>query len=450
MAGLLGKDGTSPSAPVRHVPLACTEDWRARRPILLVENPSLRARLAEARPEHFFWRPPCDTRSLGTLVEALSVTRLAPTVRPLPDQRAAEAGEDLTTTFAAAVDHLSDTLGRANAAVRSALLIHWDQLRTIKLFAYDDTAPVEVMDPLLGAPVRTTLRAHLQRAPLELHANVGALGAREDVGALIAGLFDPAVAYPFDGEWALAWQAAERSAAAALRFATDDVAHAAKVAAGAAQVAANATGPVKLRGSGPGKGSKAPPPAPLRELKDLQPGVVSVSIVEGQAPNPTKPPPRPNLKRRKTPSAEANARPPNTAYTLGQLEDFGWDVVVHVLQRGDGPELEDFRRRHHVGADGAFDWDEFVELKAAGRSMQTSVMLTASEFARALERGNNYILALVHQCEKGSPTRVKLIFDPARRASVRETEAVRLSGLDSAPGVIVELGEDGRLSTPQG
>jgi len=54
----------------------------------------------------------------------------------------------------------------------------------------------------------------------------------------------------------------------------------------------------------------------------------------------------------------------------------------------------------------------------------------------------------VHQCEQGSQTRVKLVFDPARRAQVRETEGVRLSGLDTAPGVLVELGDDGALSTP--
>lgn len=448
MAGLLGKDGAVPSPSVRHVPLACTQDWRARRPILLVENADLRARLAAARPEFFFWRPPCDTRSLGALVDALSVTRLAPAVRPLSDQRSQEAGEDLTETFRAAVDHLSDTLGRASAGVRSALLVAWDELKSLKLFVYDDIVPVEVTDPQLGAAVSTSLRAHLRRSPLELHANVEALGLREEVGALIADLFDAAVEYPYDGEWALAWQAAKRSAAAALRFATDDAAHAAKVAATAAQVAANAGAAVKLKGSTSAKAGKPAPSSPFRKLKTVQPGIVSVSIIEGEPAKAPKPPTRPNLKRRRKPSAYAEQRAPNTDYTNGQLEDFGWDVVVHVLQRGDGPELQDFRRRHHVGADGAFDWEEFVELKAAGRSMQTSVMLSASEFARALERGNDYILALVHQCEQGSQTRVKLVFDPARRAQVRETEGVRLSGLDTAPGVLVELGEDGGLSTP--
>lgn len=451
MAGVLGKSAGPVAPSVRHVPLACLQDWRARRPILLVDNAELRSQLAVARPALFFWRPPCDTRALGALVDALSVTRLAPAVLPLPDRRAVEVGEDLTATFQAAVDHLSDTLGRASAAVRSALLVPWDQLKTLKLYVYEDALPVEVTDAALGYPVRTTLRAHLQRNPFELHSTADALRNREEVGALVAGLFDPAAEYPFDGEWALAWQAAERSAAAALRFATDDAAHAAKVAATASQVAANAGGTVKLKSSGAHKGAKAAPPPPLRKLKDVQAGISSVSIVDGEKPNPPKGPMRPNLKRRKKPSpSDAGLRVANTAYTNGELEDFGWDVLVHVLQRSGGPELEDFRRRHHVGADGAFDWEEFVELKAAGRSMQTSVMLTAQEFARALERGNDYVLALVHQCENGSATRVKLVFDPARRATVRETEAVRISGLDTAAGILVELGEDGSLSTPPG
>lgn len=448
MSGLLAKGQQSAPPAVRHAPLACLQDWRARRPILLVENAGLRAQIAAARPHLFFWRPPCDTRSISTLVEALSVTQLSPHVRPLPDARAIEGGEDHAVTFQAAVEHLSDTLGRANEAKRSALLVPWEQLKTLKLFVYDDAVPVEVSDPALGPALRTTLRAHLQRAPFELHATADALGQRDEVGALIATLFDASVEYPFDGEWALAWQAAERNQAAALKFAVDDAAHAAKVTAKAAQVAANASGAVKLKASSSTAGNKAQPVPPARELKTVQPGVSAVSIVEGQKPGPLKGPIRPNLKHRKKPSSpDANNRVANAAYTNGQLEDFGWDVVVHVLQRSDGPDLEDFRRRHNVGADGAFDWEEFVELKAAGRSMQTSVALTASEYAKALQCGNDYILALVYQCEKGSQTRVKLIFDPARRASVRETEAVRLSGLDFAPGILVELGDDGSVIT---
>lgn len=70
---------------------------------------------------------------------------------------------------------------------------------------------------------------------------------------------------------------------------------------------------------------------------------------------------------------------------------------------------------------------------------------TPSEYRRALERGNDYILALVHGCEKGSDTKVKLIFDPVRRTSLRETEGIRLNGSPDAAGIVITLGPDGAL-----
>jgi hypothetical protein len=79
--------------------------------------------------------------------------------------------------------------------------------------------------------------------------------------------------------------------------------------------------------------------------------------------------------------------------------------------------------------------------------MQSSVSFTPMEFRQALERGNDYILALVHNCEKGANTKIKLIFDPARRVGLRETEGVRLNGLPDAAGIVVELGLDGEMSS---
>lgn len=307
------------------------------------------------------------------------------------------------------------------------------------LHVHDGEVPIQVHDPALGEPVRTIVRAHLTRSPLALHVASDALGDREDAGRAIASLFRQSVKYPFDGEWALAWQAAERVAAASLRFDTDDDAHAAKMAVAAAQIAKIASGNLKLK-QREKKQADAPPP---RELKDVQPGISSVGVVQGSKPEPKKEPTRPDLKQRKLPSGSGDTEPvANTNYTTAQLQDYGWGVLSNVLAREDGKELEDFRRRHGVGADGAFDWKEFVELKATGRSMQSSISLTPAEFTRAVEKGNDYILALVYGCEKGHQTKVKLIFDPARRASLRETEGVRLSGLPDAAGIEISLGED--------
>lgn len=406
----------------------------------------LRDRLATALPEQFFWQSPCDTRSIETFVDALAVTRIAPRVRPLAGQRAQEEGEDLTPTFQAAVDHLSNSLGKRDASLRPALKVSWHALRAAKIYVYDGEVPVDVEVGQLGRTIRTTVQAHLLTEPLELHVASEALEIREGAGSAISSLFAASV-FPFDAEWVLAWQAAKRTVADALRFTVDDAAHKAKVESAATQIGnQKVKGPVKLTPRASQKATLTPPPPP-RELKHFQPGIASVEIVEGKPPKQPKRPVKNKLGPRPGPSRANNEeRIANTSYTNGQIEDFGWDVLLHVLERADGVELEDFRRRHGVGADGAFDWGDFVELKATGRSMQSSVSFTPSEFKRALERSNDYILALVYNCEKGSNTKVKRIFDPARRVSMRETEGIRLNGLSEAAGVVIELGQNGEIA----
>lgn len=440
--------GGSPAPACRFIPLACYGIWRARRPIYLVADEQLRDRLATALPEQFFWQPPCDTRSIETLVDTLAVTRIAPRVRPLADQRAQEEGEDLKPTFHAAVDHLSNSLGKRDASLRQALKVSWDALRVAKIYVYDGEVPVDVDVDELGRTIRTSVQAHLLTDPLELNVASEALEIREGAGAAISSLFDFAAVFPFDAEWVLAWQAAKRTVADALHFTVDDATHKAKVESTAAEIGnQKGKGPVKLTSRANQKATVTPPPPPPRELKDFQPGIASVEIVEGKPAKQPKGPVKNKLGPRPRPSRPNNEeRVANTSYTNGQIEDFAWDVLLHVLERADGVELEDFRRRHGVGADGAFDWGDFVELKATGRSMQSSVSLTLTEFKRALERGNDYILALVYNCEKDSNTKVKLIFDPARRVSMRETEGIRLNGLPEAAGVVIELGQNGEIA----
>ena len=432
---------------VRHVPLACLGGWRAKRPILLVADSALRRRLADARPDRFFWRPPCEPGAIADLVTALSVTVVNPEIRPARDEIARENGEDFAARFERAVDLLSDTLGRRNVDARARLSIAWDQLRSIPLYVHDDEVPIDVSHPALGTAVRTGVKSHLSRNPLELHVVEAAFGSRDDVGRAIAALFSDSAQrnWSFDAEWVLAWQAAEEvKAATPLQFKADDAEHAAKIASTAAQVAANAGGTVKLT-SQAGAGL---PKVDIRKLKTIQPGIASVTVQTGNKPSQVKPKTSPSLSS--TPRPASPAGPPqapiiNTNYTNGQLEAFGWDILQHVLARADGAELVDFRRRHGVGADGAFDWKEFVELKATGRSQQSSIRLQPAEYARAHERGNDYILALVYGAEQGLQTRVKLIFDPVRRAVVRETEGVTLSGLIEADGINVGLGEQGEI-----
>ena len=81
-----------------------------------------------------------------------------------------------------------------------------------------------------------------------------------------------------------------------------------------------------------------------------------------------------------------------------------------------------------------------MEMKATGRSPQSWVEMSNSEYERAKERGQDYILALVSGLEEGQADEVRLIFDPANRTSTRPVNGIRLVGLLDAPAVVVPFG----------
>lgn len=148
------------------------------------------------------------------------------------------------------------------------------------------------------------------------------------------------------------------------------------------------------------------------------------------------------------PSSDAS-RPAPVNYSTADLEQRGWEILTHVLETGDAPELVDFRKRHGVGADAAINWKTCVELKATGREPQSSIEMSNSEFERAKERRFDFILALVSGLEEGQCTEVRMILDPANRAAVRPIHGIRLVGLTDAPAVVVRFDEQNDDGTQQ-
>jgi hypothetical protein len=442
---LLAKESVAGMAAVRHVPLGCGGQWRAKRPIYLVEQDDLRAGLRRSLPESFFWDPPCRPATIPHLIDALGLTSLLPLVTAKTTELAMQRGEDLAHRFHEAVAHLSDQLARTSTDMRDALAIGWDRLRAMPILVYDDSVPVSVTDPALAAPVDMTLRVHLSRDPLGLHIAEDAIGNRDAGGRAIASLFAEPTKWNFDAEWSLAWLEAGKRDADDLRFVVDEEERRRRLEQEAAKIAASAKSKGKVRVASRAAGAKEEPPAPLppRRLKAGLAGVEQVTVVAGE-------PPKPPSRKRGAPLGnppeyqprQDNGPVANTAYNIGELEDFGWAVATHVLEHSDRAPLIDFRNRQLVGADGAIDWTRFVELKAFGRMMPGSVQLTLAEYTRAVERGAEYLLVLVSGLEEGLETRVKVIFDPVRSATVARSEMVRLTGLASAAGIELAVGDE--------
>lgn len=420
------------------LPLYCCDRWESERPIFLVEESELRSQLANALPAKKFWTPPCDLRELASLVVFTAVTRSEPTLVVVDDRDTAlDRGDGMRAHFRQAVDHLSDELARNDPEVRKRMAISWDALREIPLFIYSGPIAVRAMDEELSAlKIPIQLQALIVSDPLELHVWDEALPKREYGGHAIASLFPHASRRGIEAEWVVAWQEARETAAEAIRLASDEE-HAEAMEDRAAKI--NAAPKKKISVSTPG--GKGPASKP-RTLKNSVGPILGATVVPGSDPKPAPPQAKPKLHETPPPPKPSNpgSRTAPTAYTDRDLEQRGWELLTQALETSAEELLVDFRSRRRVGADGAIDWKTFVEMKATGRTPQSSIEMSNAEYERAKERGKDFILALVSGLEDGYQDEVRLIFDPANRATVRPLNGVKLVGLTEAPLVLIPFG----------
>lgn len=417
--------------------------WSRGRPVYQLTDRELRSQLATARPDLEFWMPPCDIHALPNLCNALGLTAYLPTLEVPADATARELGEVLAPHFRRCVDHLSNELARNDHVTRDRLRVPWTKLRETSLCVYQQPFMVVVRSTELPAQ-QVAMRAVLQTEPLTLHVEEHAFAQRESCGRAIASLFPPDVQRRIEAEWVASWVASADETVELVATASDEE-HARALADRAAATAVSPGKKIKV--SPPG--SRSAPMATPRRLKAAHGGVASVTIVGGSPPKAAAPskPPLANTPPPAPPPPSANPSAP-PEYTTADLEQRGWEILAEVLNGSQEADLVDFRRRHRVGADGVIDWKTFVELKATGRVPQSSIEMSATEFERARERGLNFILALVSGLEEGFRTEVRLILDPANRATVRPVGSVRLVALTDAPSILLQLEDLGHEASP--
>jgi len=425
---------------LKALPLYCGDVWKSERPIILVEDHELRAQLAKALRDRKFWTPPCEMRDLPLLVALAGVTRSDPKLSVSDDREAAQdRGDGVRAHFVQAVDHLSDELARNDPQTRERMFLGWDDLRVIPLFVYSGPIAVRAEDhELSSTKIPIELQALVTSNPVELHAWEDALPKREHGGRALASLFPPAARRGIEAEWVVAWQEGRQTTAAAIRLASDEL-HADAMQDHATKI--NAAPRKKISVSAPtGKG----PTVKLRKLKDDVGPIVGATIVVPDEPSKLPAPPT-KLQLHDTPPpsrpTDPASRSPPTAYTQADLEQRGWELLVQALETSAEVELVDFRSRHGVGADGAIEWKTFVEMKATGRTPQGSIEMSNAEYERARERGNDFILALVSGLEEGYRDEVRLILDPANRATVRPLNGIKLVALIEAPSIVINFGD---------
>ena len=434
---LLPKATRAQRERLRALPLGTTDGWATRRPIHHVEDRELREQLSLVRSDLRFWTPPCDIHALPNVVAALGLTATSPQLVVAEDAAARAQGDGIALRFQACVDHLSNELARHDPAARDRIGMAWATLRDIPLAVHTGPFRVRMLDDRIAStPVTVEMQAVLRRDPPLLTIAENAFQQRNRCGRVIASLFAPEARHRIEAEWVASWVASGEMVVERMTLASDEEHARALAAQAAAAVIAPGS---KIKVSPPA--SRKPTAAPPRRLKAAHGGVASVEIVKG---GPLKPAPaKTPLATVPPPSPPAPPPSPGSTgaveYDTRDLEQRGWEILREILKSSTAPEIVDFRKRHHIGADGVIDWKTFVELKATGRGSQGSVELSASEYERAREQGLNFMLALVSGLEEGERTQVRLILDPVNRAAVRAVGSMRLVGLADAPAIVMYL-----------
>lgn len=454
MEELLAKSERTNKDRLNGLPLSCSNRWVDTRPVFFIENSEVRGQLEKMLPDAHFWSPPCELSGLPNFMLALGVQAIAPRIEVIAqDKFAGDEGDNRRDRFQTAVEALSSELARSEPATREKISITWDALRDLPLFVYSAPYEARASHHALngGKALRISLRAYLAEDPRNLHVSEDAIGMPKTGGRAIASLFPWDVRPRIEAQWAASWMESHQQAVETMRFAADaeqvenllaatlELADTLDVAGGTIEVSVPAS-----------RASSVKP----RRLKVFQGGVTGATVQVGTPPTSngggwsvplTSSPPPPS-----GPGSGGTRDVAPVEFTTADLEQRGWEILRHALNRSDAPELVDFRKRHGVGADGAIDWKKFVELKASARSLSASIEMTNAEYERAKEQGRDYILALVYGLEEGERTEARLIIDPIRNLAVRPVAGIRLVGLAQATAVILSFAEASESITSEG
>jgi hypothetical protein len=418
--------------------------WTTERPVYAVNDPALQVDLGERVA---VWRPPVRLRELVPLMRAIGVTYIEEDafVPVGINTGALAAGSRIQPRLQTAVAHLREWLAVNDAELHDVLATLPELTRA--RVAVNSMLHVEV--PLSDRSGETVPRqAHVQRRDGAL-LFVFAKATYANDGEIMGRLLGQMVAVDERAQLVLAhgWlRALERVDA------DQSVTGLELAGAGPEKGPVAAPGKSKVEQKSPksnGQTTTQPPTTQpptmqpvrnLQKLKDIKVEVLwsePINLVDERdatadlGPDEVEPP----LQAPKPPGA--STKPPKdkagpASWTAEERETLGLDVLARELRRRYGLMLTDTRKQMNVGADAVDQHGRYYELKAHVGEMPDTVGLQASEFRRAREQKERFVLAVVAGLEEAYETQLRLVADPLMRLKWEPNVDIEVSGLLTA------------------
>lgn len=438
--GRMAAAGEADGRALQRAPLWTGRRWTTDRPVYAVNDPALQVTLGERVA---VWRPPLRLTELLALIPVFKLTLLDDaTFRPLGiNTGALAAGSRIQSRFRTAAAHLREWLALNDAELHEDL----SALPGLETARVAVNAKLHVEIPLPGAVTETVPRqAHVHNGDdgmLFVFAIASYVDDSDIMGRLLGQLLDSdeRAQVVLAHAWLKALELTDSDSA----LAGVQLAAASAGTPGTKPTASKSNVETKSPTHATGKAPKpAPakdttPPRKLQKLDDIQVKVdwnETTPEPDGDAGSSNGVPPDKPLAA-PTPGAKTSPTKPAAgavSWTAEEKETLGLHVLFREMSRLYGRTLTDIRRQHNVGAD-AIDQDgRYYELKAHTGEMPDAVRLEPSEFRRAQDEQENFILAVVAGLEEGTETQLKLIADPLRRLTWQPNVEMVVSGLITA------------------
>ena len=433
-----------------------TSGWSDTRPVYAVHDPVLAVGLSQVVS---VWLPGGELAQFSGLFKPLALTEVPASAGEIVDADA-EANEDLTEILRSAIGLLHDDLVRNDPITASSLRIPWPEFGEFDV-AVSQNLTVRVQEVVLATgPVEVAVSAKAAASLKRIYVDDGDLLGRLDGGGrAIAGLFDAdhrrvAQAWLAAMESALANEQAEGLRLAEERALEETRHNDALIEMQTLSIQQQVNARRALGTARPGGGRHQLSSAPQTTGGNSLPPRVLVDPSKYRVVNPdgeivgtsTPPSPRPHknplpLREPRRNGEGPQQRSSQRAYTDLEKETTGLTLARHVLQRND-LEMVDLRAQRGVGADAMDDLRQFYELKVYAGAEPDEVRLTDSEFRRAIDE-TDFFLVVVSGVEEGSAEHtVRIIAQPLRQLRKLDQREFRLGGIREARSLLYRLSAD--------